>query len=189
MSQTQACTFFLLRYVPDAIKNEFVNIGLVLLPPQAQPEIRFDKNWSRLLALYPHADTDLLDGFRNELSDPGNRESLLARMDESFSNVLQASGFKACLTSSPAEEADKLAKLYLEAPPRPGVREQSARQAILRVMQREFERENVWQQMGKKIAAAQYTRQGDPLEIDCWYKFNSTIKLFHATPLANSVNA
>ena len=27
---TTHCQFFLLRYVPDAVKNEFVNIGLVL---------------------------------------------------------------------------------------------------------------------------------------------------------------
>ena len=32
MAPKQQCRFFLLRYVPDAVKNEFVNVGLVLLP-------------------------------------------------------------------------------------------------------------------------------------------------------------
>ncbi|MGH9568534.1 MAG: DUF3037 domain-containing protein, partial [Candidatus Angelobacter sp.] len=37
----QQCNFFLLRYVPDTVKNEFVNVGLVLLPEAGIPEIRF----------------------------------------------------------------------------------------------------------------------------------------------------
>ena len=60
--QMQNCKFLLLRYVPDPVKNEFVNIGLMLVPPQGEPELRFDENWARLLSLYPQADTELLDG-------------------------------------------------------------------------------------------------------------------------------
>ena len=157
------CKFLLLRYVPDTVKNEFVNIGLMLVPPEGEPELRFDENWSRLLSLYPHVDTELLDGLRQELSEKSNRESILAEMENSFSNMLQATDFKGCLASSPAEEADKLARMYLQAAPRRSVREQSARQAILRVMQREFERENVWVRMSKKIEVSKYTRAGDPL--------------------------
>ena len=183
------CKFLLLRYVPDVVKNEFVNIGLMLVPPEGEPELRFDENWSRLLSLYPQANTEMLDGLRQELSAKSNRELILAEMENSFSNMLQAAELKGCLTSSPAEEADKLAKMYLQAAPRHSVREQSARQAILRVMQREFERENVWGRMSTKIDISKYTRAGDPLEIDCGYSFNSTRKMFHATPLAHGVNA
>ena len=188
-TQMQNCRFLLLRYVPDAIKNEFVNIGLMLVPPDGEPELRYDENWTRLRSFYPDADTELLDGLRQELSDNSIRELILANMGDSFSNVLQATEFSACLASSPAEEADKLAKIYLQAAPRHSVREQSARQTILATMQREFEREHVWDRMWKRIDASKYTRAGDPLEIDCGYGFNSTRKLFHATPLGNGVNA
>ena len=187
-TQVQNCRFLLLRYVPDVVKNEFVNIGLMLVSPEGEPELRFDENWSRLLSLHPQADTGLLDGLRQELSEESSRELILAEMENSFSNVLQATELKGCLTSSPAEEADKLAKMYLQAAPRHSVREQSARQAIFAVMKREFERENVWDRMYKKIDVSKYTRAGDPLEIDCGYGFNSTRKLFHATPLATGVN-
>ncbi|MGH9564732.1 MAG: DUF3037 domain-containing protein, partial [Candidatus Angelobacter sp.] len=44
----QQCNFFLLRYVPDTVKNEFVNVGLVLLPEAGIPEIRFTHDWSRV---------------------------------------------------------------------------------------------------------------------------------------------
>ena len=63
----QECKFFLLRYAPNPVRGEFVNIGLVLVAPQAPPELRFSKDWSRVRALDPQADTELLDAFRGLL--------------------------------------------------------------------------------------------------------------------------
>ena len=56
MDAKQSCSFFLLRYVPDAVKSEFINFGLVLMPPAAPAELRFSKDWSRVQALDPQAD-------------------------------------------------------------------------------------------------------------------------------------
>ena len=60
---------------------------------------------------------------------------------------------------------------------------------ILRRMKKGFELAGVWRAMRKNIPAAQYTRSGDPLKIDYGYGVNSTIKLFHATPLRSEINA
>ena len=38
--------------------------------------------------------------------------------------------------------------------------------------------------MSKKIKAAKYTHRGDPLKIDCGYRPNGVIRLFHAVSLA-----
>src|SRR5215469_15594260 len=149
MSQTQACKFFLLRYVPDAVKNEFVNIGVVLLPPEGQPELRFARDWSRVQALDPEADTELLEAFRHELSGQADQERLLSRLADSFSNVLQASEPRGCLTSSPVQEANELARMYLEAPQRSIARARSARELIRQQMEQEFQREGVWRGMRK----------------------------------------
>ena len=43
--------------------------------------------------------------------------------------------------------------------------------------------------MRKDIAVAQYTRQGDPLKIDCGYRPNGVLHLFHAVSLATDVNS
>ncbi len=43
--------------------------------------------------------------------------------------------------------------------------------------------------MRKDIAVAQYTRKGDPLKIDCGYRPNGVIHLFHAVSLATDVNS
>ena len=60
---------------------------------------------------------------------------------------------------------------------------------IFRRIKKEFELAGVWRAMRKNIPASQYTRSGDPLKIDCGYGVNSTIKMFHATPLRSEINA
>ena len=90
-AHTENCKFFLLRYVPDAVKNEFVNIGLVLLPPAAKPELRFSKDWSRVQALDPQADVEWLEAFREEIAREHDKELVLRKIEDSFSSSLQAS--------------------------------------------------------------------------------------------------
>jgi len=67
-SQRRACEFQLLRYVPDAVRNEYVHIG-VILREQGNPrgEVRFTRNWRRVRCLDPDADTALLEGMESEL--------------------------------------------------------------------------------------------------------------------------
>jgi len=193
MPELQNCKFFVLRYVPDAVKNEFVNIGLVLLPPHAPAEFRLTKDWSRVRGLDPQADLEMLQAFGQELqSQMGaeeTRDVVLRKIEDWFSNSLQATEYKGCLTDSPAREADELARVYLDASRRRATREKGSRQMIFRRMKKEFELAGVWRAMRQKIPAAQYTRSGDPLKIDCGYGVNSTIKMFHATPLRNEINA
>lgn len=185
----QDCRFFLLRYMPDAVKGEFVNIGVVLLPPQSPPELRFSKDWSRVTTLDPGADIELLQAFRDELGMEADRERILARIQDSFSNIVQASDYKACLTNAPAQEADELARIYLEAPRRRTSREKGARHRILQTMQRAFTETGAWQLMQKEISVSRYSRAGDPLKIDCGYRSDSTVKMFQATPLRTEITA
>src|SRR6185503_11687736 len=194
MASRQQCSFFLLRYVPDAVKNEFVNIGLVLLPPGGDPELRFTHDWSRVRCLDVEADIEILGGLEADLRDQlhglnGDRESILRRIQDSFSNALQPSGIKACLAESPALEADELARLYLERQHPRTQRELSVRQVIRERMQQEFEKVGVWPLMWHNVEAARYTRKGDPLKIDCGYCPNGTVKLFHALAIETDPNS
>lgn len=193
MEDRHPCRFFVLRYAPDAVKNEFVNIGLVLLPPDGGAEVRFTRDWSRVLCLDPDADMEVLPALENDLRAQlrqmnGDHDIMLRRIQDSFSNALQSSELQACLAESPAAEADALARLYLERPRRRQPRELSARQAIYQRMRQEFESAGVWPLMEERIPAARYTHSGDPLKIDCGYSPNGTVKLFHAIALAD-VNA
>jgi len=188
------CRFFLLRYAPDAVKNEFVNIGLVLLPPAGSAEVRFTHDWSRVRSLDPQADVEVLEAMETDLREKlremnGDREFILRRIQDSFSNALQPTEFQGCLAESPTAEADELARLYLERPRRRQQRDLSARQAIFQKMRAEFESAGVWPLMSQNIAVSRYTRSGDPLKIDCGYSPNGTVKLFHAVALAADPNA
>lgn len=194
MATREKCNFFLLRYVPDAVKNEFVNIGLVLLPQESEPELRFTHDWSRVQCMDSGADIDLLKATEAELRDQlrganGDRESILRRIEDSFSNALQPSEFKACLAESPAAEADALARMYLERHRPRAQRQPSSRQMIRDRMQQEFESVGVWKLMNKEILAEKYTRKGDPLKIDCGYSPNGTVKLFHALAIETDPNS
>jgi len=194
MAQKHQCRFFLLRYAPDAIKNEFVNIGLVLLPPAGAAEVRFTHDWSRVRCLDPQADLEMLEALESDLRHKlhamnGDRELFLRRLQDSFSNALQPSEFQGCLAESPAGEADELARLYLERPRQRRTRELSTRQGIYQKMRSAFESAGVWPLMRHDVPVAQYTRTGDPLKIDCGFSPNGTVKLFHAVSLATDVNA
>ncbi|HET6842035.1 MAG TPA: DUF3037 domain-containing protein [Candidatus Angelobacter sp.] len=184
----------MLRWVPDAVKNEFINIGLVLLPGTGAPELRFTEDWSRVRGLDPAADIELLENLqvelRAQLREEGEpRELLVRRIQDSFSNSLQASSFTACLADSPAAEADALARIYLERPPRSQTRDKSARQVLFQSMRDEFDRTGVWGLMNKSISLARYTRSGDPLKIDCGYSAGGKVKMFHALALESDVNS
>jgi hypothetical protein len=194
MAPKQQCKFFVLRYAPDAIKNEFVNIGLVLLPPSGAAEVRFTHDWARVRCLDPQADIELLEAIEADLREKlremnGDHKFILRRIQDSFSNALQPSEFQGCLAESPAAEADELARLYLDRPRRRQPRELSTRQAIYQRMRSEFESAGVWPLLWRDVPVSRYTRSGDPLKIDCGYSPNGAVKLFHAVSLGTDVNA
>ena len=191
------CEFFLLRYVPDAVKDEFVNIGVVLAEAGANgsgfAEVKFTRDWQRVKCLDPLADLEMLEGLEDELRaqlKQGSRADFLRRINESFSNVLQLSPAKACLAESPAEELGRLAEMYLERARRgAGKTVATGRQLIAQRMREAFEQAGVWKLMRKRIDVSQYTQPGDPLKIDCGYRPNGEVKLFQAVSLATDVNA
>ncbi len=197
MPERRQFDFFLLRYVPDAVKDEFVNIGLVLMNGDTA-EVRFTDDWRRVRCLDPSADIEMLQSLELELrrklaQDAPDRERLLKFLNESFSNTLQLSPTKSCLAESAAAEADRLVQMYLETHRLAGRRNEAAsnRQAILGRMRDAFEQQGVWRSMSHDIAAAEYTHKGDPFKIDCGYRpyGNGSVKMFHAVSLATDLNS
>jgi len=199
MAEKKQCEFFLLRYVPDAVKDEFVNIGVVLVEagdsPAAFADLRFTHDWSRVRCLDPAADLEMLAALEADLlkglAEVRERDGLLRKLNDSFSNTLQLSPVKPCLAESPGEELGRLAEMYLES--RRGREEKTraaaGRQAIFQRMRAAFEHAGVWTLMRKRIAVAQYTRPGDPLKLDCGYRPNGVVKLFHAVSLTAEVDS
>lgn len=126
MTDLRKLEFFLLRYVPDAVKEEFVNVGVVMLEPGANGEgfsdVRFRRDWRRVRDADPQADIEMLEALerdiQKQLSETGDRDKLLRKMEDSFSNLVQVSRTKACLTLEPAREIETLASMYFDGPKR-----------------------------------------------------------------------
>jgi len=187
--QRRECEFQLLRYVPDAVRNEYVHIGVILREQGGQSaEVRFTRDWRRVRCLDPDADTALLEGMESELrrrlADPPHDEGapgrLMRILEESLSLNIQMTEPKAYLAESMPAGMEELMRLYIEPQARERTARLSGRAAIQARMRSEFERAGVWDLLRKRIAAAEYTRPGDPLRIDVGYRPNGVIRMFHA---------
>lgn len=194
--QRRNCEFQLLRYVPDAVRNEYVHIGVILREAAtedqpARTEVRFTHDWRRVKCLDPDADTALLEGMESELrrrlGDPPLDQAapgrLMRVLEESLSLNIQMTEPKAYLAESMPAGMEELMRMYVEAPARERVSRLSGRAAIQARMRSEFERAGVWDLLRKRIAAAEYTRPGDPLRIDVGYRPNGVVRMFHAVSL------
>jgi len=191
-NERRACEFRLLRYVPDAVRNEYVHIGVILREEGSRDpaRVQFTRDWRRVRCLDPDADTVLLEGMESELRRRFQEEpngNLMRLLTESLSLSVQMTEPKAYLAESLPAGMEELMRLYVEPPPRERVPRLSGRAGIQARMRTEFERAGVWDLMRKKIAASEYTRPGDPLRIDAGYRPNGMIRMFHAVSLEPGV--
>jgi hypothetical protein len=202
------CEFFLVRYVPDVVKGEFVNIGVVLrgLEPAAALEplrLRFTRDWTRVRCIDAGADIALLEALEDELTrrlgqagqtrDAREPAALLPLLESSLSNSIQMTEPRAALAENLTTELEQLMTLYVE-PMRPPRAERAVktvgRPAIQSSMRTHFERAGVWAMMNKRVPAERYTRPGDPMRIDCGYRRDArdstgeAIRMFQAISLA-----
>ena len=196
-STRRTCEFQLLRYVPDAVRNEGVHI-CVILREQGSPrrEVRFTRDWRRVRCLDPGADTALLEAMEVELRrrfqtepDSGLGGKWMRLLEESLSLNVQMTEPKAYLAESIPSGMEELMRLYVEPPPREPKPRLSGRAAIQARMRTEFEHAGVWDLLRKRIAASEYTRPGDPLRIDLGYRPNGLVRMFHAVSLEPGAGA
>ena len=185
MSERVPCEFFLIRYVPDAVKGEFANIGVLLRGAGASPQparVRFTRDWSRVRCLDADADIGLLEALEAEIDARLRSESqlesakpVIATIEDAFSNSIQMTEARACLAENPAAELDLLMRLYVEPLRIKQERRRTGRAAIAAAMRIQFERAGVWALMRKRIAVSMYTQPGDPMKIDCGYRPNGVV--------------
>jgi hypothetical protein len=203
LKQRVPCEFFLIRYVPDVVKGEFTNIGVVLreagggAPDAAKADsavVRFTRDWSRVRCMDADADIGLLEALEGEIADrlrmsATDPKPVLALLQDTLSNSVQISEARASLAESMLAEMEQLMRMYVEPLKVKVSRQRTGRAAITGAMRSEFERAGVWGLMRKRIAASLYTRPGDPMKIDCGYRPNGLIRMFQAVSLEGDVEA
>jgi hypothetical protein len=212
MAERIQCEFFLIRYVPDVVKGEFTNIGVLLREAggaagAVQPDramVRFTRDWSRVKCMDADADIGLLESLESELGarlrlagkEPTGTKPMMEILGDTLANSVQMTDVKACLAESLPAEIEQLMRMYVEPLKVKVERKKTGRAAIAGAMRTEFERAGVWGLMRKRIAASLYTRPGDPMKIDCGYRADrqkatadGIIRMFQAVSLESDVEA
>jgi hypothetical protein len=194
MAERKQCEFQLIRYVPDPVKNEFVNIGVLLRASAGEQSVlRFTRDWARVLCLDPDADTQMFEALEIEIgqrlrSQPADHpKPIMALLEGSLSNGVQITETKGHLAESFVSAVEDLMRLYVDSPRRERKQRRGGRAAIVAAMRTQFEAAGVWTLMRKHIAAANYTQPGDSLRIDCGYR-NGVVKMFQAVSLEGGVD-
>ena len=193
MADLRQLEYFVLRYVPDGLKQEFVNFGLVMreLNPVGVgfADLRLTNDWEYLLYHDPQADLEWLAAlgrdFRQQLKDPDACEMFLKRVEESSSNLIQFSPKQVYLAAEPEKELDRLAHFLLDRMKFAAERNLTGRQKLKNSMASQFEGVGVGE-LVRDLPIAVYAKYR--YKLDFGYRIGETLKFFQALSLKTNMD-
>jgi len=190
--------YHVLRYTSDLVRDEWVNIGVIVFDPLTGALrlrlVEEQDEYARIRRLQPAADEDVLRGFRDHLEDQfstylRNRraelggtpdvgeelQKLIENWNSTLSNGLQLAPQKGVH----ADDLDaELERLYTEhvAPPRKVIRvgAPGSRAMIRSYCSQVWKAAGLWDRIQKSVRVAEFTFPGDPMRIDYSYRRNGT---------------
>jgi hypothetical protein len=196
----RACAYRVLRYTPNLVRDEWVNIGvLVFDPANGERRLRLieePEEYARVRRLHPEADEPLLRALRNDLEDRfataselfrGNGDAheggngradwlkLLGKWDDTLSNALQLAPQKGVYASDLDAETERLYADHV-APQRRAARAGApgSRGMIRSYCAQVLRQARLWERLQKGVRAEEFTFPGDPMRIDYGYRRNGT---------------
>lgn len=189
----RAFAYRILRYTPNLVRDEWVNIGVLLFAPGTGEHrlrlIEEQEEFRRVRRLHPQADESLLRRLRDDLEDRlqtangsagsgAGWQAVIAKWDDTLSNALQLAPQKGTL----AEDLDtELERLYNDhvAPERAAAGAAGTRSQMRSYCSQVFRQARVWERLEKRIPASEFTFPGDPMRIDYGYRRNGTRGFVH----------
>lgn len=180
-----AYQYTLLRYVPDLVKGEFVNLAVVLLDEQGRyrkARAAGEKEWRRLKWLHPAADLAMLRELLGQFAEPATWEypSLL----EEMSTSIRVTPPKGILD----QDIDGLFERHVAAPPQVVRESDSTRVQLRRRVDQALRVAGLGEHL-RPFPVADFTAPGDSFKIDYVYvpASNGHRKFLHAVTLDRSV--
>jgi hypothetical protein len=180
----------ILRYTPNLIRDEWVNIGVLLEDIEAGRRgiklIDEDRDLNRIRQIHPSADRDYLRSLPLEfdalLRAPGAAREF-EKLDQALSNVLQWGPQRAAAADDFHAELDRLFRTQVAAPPRvrAGVIE-STRNWIKERVNDVFRRRRV-PRLERDVPVEEFTERGDPFKFDYAYR-NGVLGYMQAVTLS-----
>ena len=168
----------ILRYTPNLIRDEWVNIGVLLEDGggerRAMKLIEDDSEFARVRRLHPGADDALLRNLSSEFDARLRAPSVevakyLERLEQTLSNAVQLSPQKGILAEDFDAELDRLYRDHVAPPPRTrGGIVESTRGWIKARLNDVFRRRRV-PRLARNIRVDEFTQAGDPMRLDYGY--------------------
>ena len=185
------CAYRILRYTPNLVRDEWVNIGVLLYDPRSGERrlrlIEDEEEYRRVRRLHPLADETLLRALRDDLEDRfqtqdangakggGAWQQLLAKWDDTLSNALQLAPQKGVIAADLDVELERLYSDHVapqRAPSRVGA--PGSRAQMRSYCSQVFRQARLWERVQKSVRAAEFTFPGDPMRLDYSYRRNGT---------------
>lgn len=174
----------ILRYTPNLIRDEWVNVGLLLEevdgPRRAMRMIEEASEIARVRRLHPTADENLLRALPAEFdarlrAPEAEVRTYLEKIGQTLSNVLQFSPQKGLLAEDFDAELDRLFRDHIAPPPsvRGGIVE-NTRAWIRTRLNDVFRRHRILGKLEKGVRVEEFTQPGDPMRLDYAYRYNGT---------------
>ncbi|MGH9727381.1 MAG: DUF3037 domain-containing protein [Candidatus Acidiferrales bacterium] len=190
-----AMSYRVLRYTPNLIRDEWVNIGVLLEDPKKQRArarlIEETSELARVHRLHPNADDNLLRALPGEfdvqLAATGASTAWIEKMEQTLSNTLQFSPRQAVFAEDFDAELDRLYHDHVAPPARQGRAAaivESTRAWIRMRLNDVFRRHRILAKMEKNVKVERFTQPGDPMRIDYAYRYNGTRGYLQALSLA-----
>jgi hypothetical protein len=194
MAERRQLELYLLRFLPHALRDDFVTVGLLLVESDGGfAEVRFTRDWRMLQCVAPDVELEWFEmvesEIRGRLGSLRQREELTLLLSETFGTMIDVAPTKAVLTEDPAKEMEVLTSMYL-VPMERGERTQqrSGRVAIVSTMKEAFAKAGVLDFMQRDLDVVKYTGVGDPFRIDFGYRVGNAVKMFQAVSVAANVD-
>lgn len=191
-------TYRVLRYTPNLVRDEWLNIGVLVFDPQTGERrlrlIEEPEEYTRVRRLHPAADESVLRKLRDELEDrlatasqllAGNGDGqphgngrtdwlkLLGKWDDTLSNLLQLSPEKGVYAGDLDAQTERLYAEHV-APERGASRvgAPGSRGMIRSYCAQVLRQARLWDKVQKGLRAEEFTFPGDPMRIDYGYRRN-----------------
>jgi hypothetical protein len=196
------CRYRVLRYVPNIIRDEWVNIGVLLEQFEEEGDIHLraamrliedGSEIARVRRIHPGVDEELLRSFSGDFAKrlqlpSAEFAAYLAKLDQMLSNTLQFGPNKAVLTDDFDTELDRLYRDQVSPPARK--RGGFVRRAVDTLRDRIadiFRRRRVLQSLEKNVPVAEFTYPGDSMTLDYGYR-NGVRGFVQAVTLSRDVS-
>ncbi|HUA00980.1 MAG TPA: DUF3037 domain-containing protein [Candidatus Aquilonibacter sp.] len=182
-----------LRYTPNLVRDEWVNVGVLLEETEGEARrrgarlIEEDAEFARVRRLHPGADEGLLRAlapdFDERLRSP-QAAGDLEKLGQTLSNVLQFSPARALLAENFDDELERLYREHVARPPsRRGGIVESTREWIRARLRAVLHARGVFGKLQRGVRVEEFTQPGDPMRLDYAYRYNGTRGFVHPVAL------